>query len=131
MRTMKTYLAAFLFSALSLGSVSAEKPNIIFILSDDLAQGDLGCYRQKIIQTPRIDQMAQEGTRFMQAYCGTSVCAPSRTSLMTGLHSGHAPVRGNWEIAKGAGTIFASGDKGAEESRKVGTESWLRNALNE
>ena len=103
MRTMKTYLAAFLFSALSLGSVSAEKPNIIFILSDDLAQGDLGCYGQKIIQTPRIDQMAREGTRFLQAYCGTSVCAPSRTSLMTGLHSGHAPVRGNWEIAKGAG----------------------------
>lgn len=100
---MKTYLAAFLFSALSLGSVSAEKPNIIFILSDDLAQGDLGCYGQKIIQTPRIDQMAREGTRFMQAYCGTSVCAPSRTSLMTGLHSGNAPVRGNWEIAKGAG----------------------------
>lgn len=81
----------------------AEKPNIIFILSDDLAQGDLGCYGQKIIQTPRIDRMAQEGTRFMQAYCGTTVCAPSRTSLMTGLHSGHAPVRGNWEIAKGEG----------------------------
>ena len=82
---------------------AAEKPNIIFILSDDLAQGDLGCYGQKIIQTPRIDQMAKEGTRFTQGYCGTTVCAPSRTSLMTGLHSGHAPVRGNWEIAKGEG----------------------------
>ena len=74
------------------------KPNLIFILSDDVAQGDLGCYGQKLIQTPRLDQMAREGTRYMQAYCGTSVCAPSRTSLMTGLHIGHAPVRANWEI---------------------------------
>ena len=79
------------------------KPNVIFILSDDLAQGDLGCYGQKLIETPAIDRMAAEGMRFTQAYCGTSVCAPSRTSLMTGLHSGHAPVRGNWEIAPGEG----------------------------
>jgi arylsulfatase A-like enzyme len=81
----------------------ADKPNIIFILSDDLAQGDLGCYGQKLIQTPNLDQMAAQGTRFTQAYCGTSVCAPSRTSLMTGLHAGHSPVRGNWEIAEGEG----------------------------
>lgn len=79
------------------------KPNIIFILSDDLAQGDLGCYGQKLIKTPNLDRMASEGTRYTQAYCGTSVCAPSRSSLMTGLHSGHCPVRGNWEIAKGEG----------------------------
>ena len=77
---------------------AAEQPNIIFILSDDLAQGDLGCYGQKLIQTPRLDRMAREGTRYTQAYCGTSVCAPSRASLMTGLHTGHSPVRGNWEI---------------------------------
>jgi arylsulfatase A-like enzyme len=77
---------------------AAAKPNIIFILSDDLAQGDVGAYGQKIIQTPRLDRMAGEGTRFNQAYCGTSVCAPSRASLVTGLHSGHSPVRGNWEI---------------------------------
>ena len=77
---------------------AAAPPNIIFILSDDLAQGDVGAYGQKIIQTPRLDRMAQEGTRFNQAYCGTSVCAPSRASLMTGLHSGHCPIRGNWEI---------------------------------
>jgi arylsulfatase A-like enzyme len=80
------------------GSSSAAKPNIIFILSDDLAQGDLGCYGQKLIQTPNIDRMASEGTRYTQAYCGTTVCAPSRTSLMTGLHMGHAPVRANREI---------------------------------
>jgi arylsulfatase A-like enzyme len=82
---------------------AASKPNIVFVLSDDLAQGDLGCYGQKLIETPRLDRMAREGTRYTQTLCGTSVCAPSRASLMTGLHSGHCPVRGNWEIAKGAG----------------------------
>ena len=76
----------------------AERPNFIFILSDDLAQGDVGCYGQKLIQTPNLDRMAAEGTRFLQAYCGTSVCAPSRTSVMTGLHTGHSPIRANREI---------------------------------
>jgi arylsulfatase A len=80
------------------GSLAAEKPNLIFVLSDDLAPGDVGCYGQKLIQTPRLDRMAREGTRYTQGYCGTSVCAPSRASLITGLHSGHCPVRGNWEI---------------------------------
>ena len=74
-----------------------KKPNIIFILSDDLAQGDVGVYGQKKIKTPNLDQMAKEGTRYTQAYCGTTVCAPSRTSLMTGLHTGHSPVRANFE----------------------------------
>ncbi|MBL9132772.1 MAG: arylsulfatase [Verrucomicrobiaceae bacterium] len=82
-----------LFVALS----AAAKPNIIFILSDDLAQGDLGCYGQKLIQTPNLDRMAKEGTRFTQGYCGTSVCAPSRSVLMTGLHTGHCPIRANRE----------------------------------
>ena len=94
-------LVAFFLASLALASAAhatAAKPNIIFILSDDLAQGDVGAYGQKLIQTPRLDRMAREGTRYLQAYCGTSVCAPSRTSLMTGLHSGHAPVRGNWEV---------------------------------
>jgi arylsulfatase A len=63
--------------------------------------GDLGCYGQKLIQTPNIDRMAAEGTRFTQAYCGTSVCAPSRASLMTGLDMGHCPVRGNRELGEG------------------------------
>lgn len=83
----------------------AQRPNVIFILSDDVAQGDLGCYGQRLIQTPHLDRMAREGMRFMQAYCGTTVCAPSRTSLMTGLHMGHAPVRANWEIASGEGQL--------------------------
>lgn len=75
-----------------------RKPNLIFILSDDLAQGDLGCYGQKLIQTPNLDRMAKEGTKFMQGYCGTSVCAPSRTSLMLGQHTGHSPIRANQEL---------------------------------
>ncbi len=79
-------------------AAATARPNIIFILSDDLAQGDVGIYGQKLIQTPRLDRMAREGTRYTQAFCGTTVCAPSRTSLMTGLHTGHAPVRGNWEV---------------------------------
>ena len=74
------------------------RPNLIFILSDDLAQGDVGCYGQKLIQTPSLDRMAREGTRYTQAYCGTTVCAPSRTSLITGLHMGHSPIRANREI---------------------------------
>ena len=75
-----------------------ERPNFIFVLSDDIAQGDFGCYGQKLIQTPRLDRMAAEGTRYLQAYCGTSVCAPSRASFFTGLHTGHCPVRGNYEV---------------------------------
>ena len=82
----------------TLAAAGTAKPNIIFILSDDLAQGDLGCYGQKLIRTPRLDRMAAEGTRYLQAYCGTSVCAPSRSSLITGLHSGHCPIRANREI---------------------------------
>jgi arylsulfatase A len=82
------------------GATSAEppaKPNVVFVLSDDLAQGDLGCYGQKLIKTPHLDAMAKEGMRFTQAYCGTSVCAPSRTSLMIGRHTGHSPIRANRE----------------------------------
>lgn len=78
---------------------ASAPPNFIFILSDDIAQGDIGCYGQKLIQTPRLDRMAAEGTRHLQAYCGTSVCAPSRASFFTGLHSGHSPIRGNWEVS--------------------------------
>ncbi len=75
--------------------VAEERPNILLILADDLGYGDLGCYGQKRIQTPNIDRLASEGTRFTQAYSGSTVCAPSRCSLMTGLHTGHATVRGN------------------------------------
>ena len=71
------------------------KPNIIFILADDLGYGDLGCYGQTKILTPTLDRMAQEGVRFTDCYSGSTVCAPSRSSLMTGQHTGHTRVRGN------------------------------------
>ena len=70
-------------------------PNIVLILADDLGYGDLGCYGQKVIETPQLDRMAAEGMRFTQFYAGSTVCAPSRCVLMTGLHTGHARVRGN------------------------------------
>jgi len=90
---LKTFALALLMAVPA--PASGDRPNIIFILADDLAQGDLGCYGQKLIRTPNLDRMAAEGTRYTQAYCGTSVCAPSRASLMTGLHTGHGPIRAN------------------------------------
>ncbi len=93
---LRPLLATLLF--VSFASADDRPPNLIFVLSDDVAQGDLGCYGQELIRTPRLDQMAAEGTRYMQFYCGTSVCAPSRSSFMTGLHSGHCPIRGNYEV---------------------------------
>jgi arylsulfatase A-like enzyme len=78
--------------------MAQKKPNIVFILADDLGVGDLGCYGQQKIKTPNIDKMAKQGMRFTSFYCGTSVCAPSRSSLLTGQHTGHTYVRGNKEI---------------------------------
>ena len=66
------------------------------IMADDLGYGDLGSYGQTVIQTPYLDLMAKEGTRFIYAYAGSPVCAPSRSVLMTGMHTGHATVRGNF-----------------------------------
>ncbi|MBV6647082.1 MAG: arylsulfatase [Cyclobacteriaceae bacterium] len=94
-------------SALLIGLISAceqqagksyknqVKPNIVFILADDLGYGDLGSYGQQKIKTPNLDRMALEGLRFTQAYSGAPVCAPARSVLMTGLHAGHTPIRGN------------------------------------
>jgi uncharacterized sulfatase len=70
-------------------------PNIIFLLADDLGYGDLGCYGQKQIQTPNIDRLAADGMRFTQFYAGSTVCAPSRCTLMTGYHTGHCWIRAN------------------------------------
>lgn len=74
------------------------KPNIIYILADDLGYGDLGCYGQTTIQTPCLDRMAAEGLKFTRHYAGSTVCAPSRACLLTGKHTGHAHVRGNGDI---------------------------------
>ncbi|TCV09941.1 arylsulfatase A-like enzyme [Sphingobacterium alimentarium] len=76
----------------------SQKPNIVFIMADDLGIGDLGVYGQTKIKTPNLDKLAKDGAKFTQFYAGTSVCAPSRASLMTGMHTGHTYVRGNKEI---------------------------------
>jgi arylsulfatase A-like enzyme len=82
----------------SAGKSSVKKPNIIFILADDLGYGDLGCFGQKRIKTPSLDKMAKQGMRLTQHYAGSTVCAPSRCVLMTGLHTGHCLVRGNARV---------------------------------
>lgn len=87
--------AALGFPAIAKRSFAQRKPNIIYIMADDLGYGDLGCYGQEVIQTPNIDQMAADGMRFTQCYSGSTVCAPSRCCLMTGFHTGHCRVRGN------------------------------------
>ncbi|MCE1197375.1 MAG: arylsulfatase [Marinilabiliales bacterium] len=94
-------------------ATSAQHPNIVFILADDLGYADLGCYGQQHFETPNIDRLAQEGMRFTRHYAGCTVSAPSRSSLMTGLHTGHAPIRGNkgfgnegeWPVPAGTFTL--------------------------
>jgi len=119
-------LAWVAFVALSVGlvmgpaaaaAVDAARPNIIFIMADDLGYGDLGCFGQKRIRTPNIDRLAAEGMKLTDFYAGSTVCAPSRCVLMTGLHTGHCFIRGNGkinlrpddltiaEVLKGAGYI--------------------------
>ena len=79
-----------------------KSPNIVFILADDLGYGDISCLGQTHFQTPNIDALASQGILFTQHYSGAPVSAPSRSVLLTGLHSGHTPVRGNREM-KGEG----------------------------
>ena len=93
---MKFLFSLVLTLALYQGtSYGADKPNVIFIMADDLGYGDLGCFGQKRIKTPNLDRMAAEGMRFTDFYAGTTVCAPSRCVLMTGQHTGRCWVRGN------------------------------------
>lgn len=82
----------------------SNQPNVVFILADDLGYGDISCYGQQRFQTPHIDALASQGMKFNQFYAGCTVSAPSRCSLMTGLHTGHAQVRGNREL-KGEGQL--------------------------
>jgi arylsulfatase A-like enzyme len=95
--TRRQFTGALAGVSLSLAQQPAapRKPNIVFILADDLGYGDLSCYGQERFSTPNIDRLAKEGVRFTQAYSGSTVCAPSRCALMTGLHTGHCRVRGN------------------------------------
>ena len=117
--------AAIVFTLVGCAGQGAKKarassPNIIYILADDLGYGDLGCYGQQRIQTPNLDGMASEGIRFTQHYAGSTVCAPSRCSLMTGMHTGHARIRGNQRVP------LKPGDKTlAEYLQKVGYTTGL------
>lgn len=120
------------------GHAGRRQPNIVFILADDLGYGALGCYGQKKIKTPNLDRLARQGMRFTQAYAGSNVCAPSRSTLMTGLHTGHTPVRANGkdrhlypadvtlaEVLKGAGYAtggFGKWGLGTEKTPGVATK---------
>ena len=90
----------FLFGALLLSPEvrAAERPNIVYIMADDLGIGDVGVYGQKILKTPRIDRMAAEGMKFSNHYSGSAMCAPTRSCLLTGMHTGHTRVRRNGDI---------------------------------
>jgi arylsulfatase A-like enzyme len=89
------FFPRFAPAAAEVKEARGSKPNIIWIMADDLGYGDLGSYAQAVIQTPHLDRMARGGLRFTQAYAGSTVCAPSRSVLMTGRHTGHTTVRGN------------------------------------
>lgn len=101
MKQVTKIVAFIVLSVLLVGSVEAagnRKPNIIYIMLDDAGYGDLSCYGQKKFITPNIDRLAKEGMRFTDHYSGSTVCAPTRCALMTGLHTGHCFVRGNKEV---------------------------------
>ncbi len=92
------------------GFAQAPRPNIVFILADDLGYGELGCYGEKLIATPHADRLAAEGMKFTQFYAGCTVCAPSRSVLLTGQHMGHTTVRGNAGRGDSAAQTLHAGD---------------------
>ncbi len=130
-------LPVFLTANFKVLYAQQKKPNIILILADDLGLGDVGVYGQQKIKTPNLDRLAKDGLQFNQFYTGTSVCAPSRSSLMTGQHTGHTPIRGNkatkpegqWPLPEGTVTIagllkkagYTTGDFGKWGLGFVGT----------
>jgi arylsulfatase A-like enzyme len=106
-------------------SAQTRKPNIIFILADDLGYGDLGCYGQKRIATANIDRLAAEGMRFTDCYAGATVCAPSRSCLMTGQHTGHTRIRGNSSPSVGRVALRPEDTTVAEVLKKAGYRTGL------
>ena len=107
---LRLLLALALLIPLAAPGAPARPPNLIWIMADDLGYGDLGSYGQKVISTPHLDRMAQEGLRFTQFYAGATVCAPSRSVLMTGRHHGRTRVRGNAGTANPAAQALREGD---------------------
>ena len=107
------------------------KPNIIFIMADDLGYADLGCYGQQAIATPHLDALAAEGMRFTSCYSGSPVCAPARSVLMTGRHTGHTTVRGNFGQGgvKGLGGGNGRGTFGRSQVGIIDPEEGANRAL--
>jgi arylsulfatase A-like enzyme len=102
-------------------TIKNTPPNIIYILADDLGYGDLSCYGQKKFKTPNIDKLASQGMLFTQHYSGSTVCAPSRSALLTGMHTGHTMIRGNKEVRpEGQYPISDDTYTLAEEMKKAG-----------
>ena len=96
---MNKLLCAVVLAMLASSLWAADnRPNIIYIMADDLGYGDLSCFGQTKFKTPNIDRLAAEGITFTDYYAGSTVCAPTRCVLMTGVHTGHAYVRGNREV---------------------------------
>lgn len=91
-------LACLCFGVVELEAEEPRRPNLVYVLLDDAGIGDFGCYGQQKFETPHVDRMAREGMRFTQHYAGSTVCAPTRCSLMSGLHTGHTFIRGNKEV---------------------------------
>lgn len=98
MRFVLTIILSVWAISTSIHAADEAKPNIVYILLDDAGYGDLSCYGQTKFETPNIDRMAREGMRFTQHYAGCTVCAPTRSVLMQGLHTGHSYIRGNKEV---------------------------------
>ncbi|MFT5105288.1 MAG: arylsulfatase A-like enzyme [Pseudoalteromonas tetraodonis] len=104
------------------------RPNIIFIMADDLGFADLGCYGGTVIETPNIDGMAQDGIRFNQCYAGSTVCAPSRSVLVTGLHAGHTRVRGNFSRVAGVEGLGGGSGRVSLEAEDVTIAEVMKSA---
>lgn len=117
-------VSCLLAGVVSLAAQQPRLPNVVLIVADDLGYGDLGCYGQERIQTPNIDRLAKEGMRFTQFYAGSTVCAPSRSTLFTGKHTGHTTIRGNGNVPLAAGDYTLSAMFRAAGYRADGIGKW-------
>lgn len=115
-----------LLASAAVQAQEAQKPNIIYIMCDDMGYADLGCYGQQYISTPNLDRMAAEGMRFTQAYAGSPVSAPSRACFMTGQHTGHTKVRGNKEYWPNSGWVYYGNNR---EYKVAGQEPYDPNHI--
>lgn len=99
MKRIEIYIGLSVFALSAKSQVKESRPNVIYIIMDDLGYGDIGCYGSEKIETPNIDRLYKDGISFTQHYTGSPVSAPARCVLMTGMHSGHAQIRANDEMA--------------------------------